>query len=248
MFISCPPKSFTVKVCVQKQKPDKDIQDPKASCQSWQDHCSASESKQWHRTTLKDRAQRAKRTTAFQVISSTSSKLYTDDFQLILRENNSLFPKTDKIRTITNVEYLQFSSQELVQGVHPWDDKKLKIREAAVNLTESGELRPKGPLEIVSSPPQSRAKYRKFSYPSTHLDSFLSQDLQKSWHFFHPSFFITSFLVVKEFQWEKVRSRDKGKRKGRGVVTRISLDQVHFLSKSSSKRCAVRWDKNNVCQ
>lgn len=158
MFISCPPQSFTIKVWVKKLKPDKDTQGPKASCQWWHDHCSASESKQWHRTTLKDRAQRANRTTAFQVITTTSSQLYTDDFQLILRENNSLFPKTDKTRTTTNVEHLQFSSQGLVQEVHPCDDGKLKNHEAAVKLTEPRELRLKGPLEIISPPQQSRVK------------------------------------------------------------------------------------------
>lgn len=70
--------------------------------------------------------QGSKSTTAFQVITSTTSHLYTDDFQLILRENKFLFPKTDKTRTTTNMEYLQFSNQDLVQGVQPWDDRKLK--------------------------------------------------------------------------------------------------------------------------
>lgn len=107
---------------------------------------------------MKDRAQRANRTTAFQVITTTSSQLYTDDFQLILRENNFLFPKTDKTRTTTNVEHLQFSNQGLVQEVHPCDDRKLKTHEAAVKLTEPGELRLKGPLEIVSPPQQSRVE------------------------------------------------------------------------------------------
>lgn len=107
---------------------------------------------------MKDRAQRATRTTAFQVITTTSSQLYTDDFQLILRENNFLFPKTDKTRTTTNVEHLQFSNQGLVQEVHPCDDRKLKTHEAAVKLTEPGELRLKGPLEIVSPSQQSRVE------------------------------------------------------------------------------------------
>lgn len=153
------------------------------------DHCSASESKQWHRTTLQDRAQRAKKTTAFQLITSTSSQLYTDDFQLILRENNSLFPETDKTRTTTNVEYLQFSSQEPVQEAHPWDDRKFNTCEAAVNLTESGELRLKGPLGDSQPSPAKQAQVEQVQllfYPFRqffHLKTYKKLDIFSTYHF-----------------------------------------------------------------
>lgn len=49
-----------------------------------------------------------------------------------------------------------------------------------------------------------------------------------------------------------MRSWDKEERKGRRVLIHISLDQVLFISSSSSKRCAVRWEKDNelghMCQ
>ena len=158
MFISCllyGHKASPSRSQCRNENVIQDTRGTKALHQWRQDHCFASESKQWHNTILKDGAQRANRKTTFQVINATSTQPYTDDLQLILWERTILsLPKERQTKPQQPQTWNTYNYPELCKGWYKKftneEDRKLNNSGAAVTLTEPGKSWGwRGPLEIM---------------------------------------------------------------------------------------------------